>query len=784
MGSLMADENINKFKIVERMLDANQPYDLIVATVAQLWDITTRQAEQQMTAAGYGRQKYSRKPTTKKPIERLREEDEQEKRPETKPEAKKEKKKRAAPKKPVKWTPQLEATVYAEWSSGVPVAEIAEEIGGTVDAVRARVRLIRTREAQKRESERQSQRAERARERRTRDRHAEDEHERKNAPHTRRDRLWDSLGSAGREAAGSLLGEFGLIGRAVERYLFGARGVDRERNQTGERVDERALERLTQATTRGAAELTRRVEIMGARVGDALDAATQAARSLVRRSGGGALGEEAAGTKRGPDGMGAGLFALLGAAFGGVSLLGSTRESEAALHPADKEREDKSDQESQLRRAAESEKPTSPDIELVSRDAEFKADKIVFDAQEIKGLAGEAAPMPTAKKGENGKGAQRQLPPPPAVASPPDLSSSGFTGGGNDRGGGGGGGWGGDDVAPAAQDKPEVVKSGNNIKGKIGEETLNDDNQKPFTMGDIKKLSNSPNAAGTEKLTNTGIDRARFTQELQQKPWLRDKIMRIAANEQSDNPHGVQAVLESMMNRAEVRGTSLEQQAKWHSSERGYYEEGTMGKGALENPRHRAVLENALDKVLNNSNISDYATDNSSGSLAARERATGSFVFRKGYGGESFFAPGTAEPVLAQRWKKWKDERVRIAQAASEAEQQKSTWNSTREADKSAFTPSPFPVVAPDSSFNTLDATPVPPRVPQPPSLAGLIDQQKSASQAQEQRVSMTTSDDAGDVGGQDRSSIFDVVEPTGPTFGGGKARVSGLDGDASSPWN
>ena len=80
---------------------------------------------------------------------------------------------------------------------------------------------------------------------------------------------------------------------------------------------------------------------------------------------------------------------------------------------------------------------------------------------------------------------------------------------------------------------------------------------------------------------------------------------------------------------------------------------GNMGRGALENPRHRAILESALNNALGGSNISNYATDNSSGSLAARERATGKFQFRSTYGGETFFAPGSAEPGLVPKWQAW-----------------------------------------------------------------------------------------------------------------------------------
>src|SRR6516165_7382264 len=74
------------------------------------------------------------------------------------------------------------------------------------------------------------------------------------------------------------------------------------------------------------------------------------------------------------------------------------------------------------------------------------------------------------------------------------------------------------------------------------------------------------------------LDRSKFKAELASNPALRTKILRIAANEQGSHPKGVQAILESMMNRAEVRGTTLEKQAKW-TGEGGYYAQGNMGRG-------------------------------------------------------------------------------------------------------------------------------------------------------------------------------------------------------------
>ncbi len=144
-------------------------------------------------------------------------------------------------------------------------------------------------------------------------------------------------------------------------------------------------------------------------------------------------------------------------------------------------------------------------------------------------------------------------------------------------------------------------------------------------------------------------DRARA--ELAAKPWLRDKVLRIAANEQGQHPLGTQGVLETMMNRAAVRGTDVETQAKWHGGESGgYYAMGSMGRGALENPHSRAILNESLERVLGGSNITSNATDNSSSTLAAREKATGSFRHHLDVNGESFFSPGSAEPVLRDRW--------------------------------------------------------------------------------------------------------------------------------------
>lgn len=172
-----------------------------------------------------------------------------------------------------------------------------------------------------------------------------------------------------------------------------------------------------------------------------------------------------------------------------------------------------------------------------------------------------------------------------------------------------------------------------------GTGNLTDDSAHASTPPQQPGVNGAP-AAGNINIPTTGIDRSRFKTELDRDPALREKVLRIAANEQGSNPQGTQAIIESMMNRAEMRGTTLRAQARWHRSEGGYYDEGNMGRGALENPKQAAILRRALDNALGGGNVANYATDNASGDLATRERANGKFKFRNYIHGETFFSPG------------------------------------------------------------------------------------------------------------------------------------------------
>ena len=157
--------------------------------------------------------------------------------------------------------------------------------------------------------------------------------------------------------------------------------------------------------------------------------------------------------------------------------------------------------------------------------------------------------------------------------------------------------------------------------------------------GGAKPAETSSETVSNAQGGGLAADRARFQAEMDANPALREKVLRIAANEQGKHGIGTQAVIESMMNRASMKGTSLAAQAKW-VGEGGYYAQGNMGRGALENPAHAAILNKSLKGALGGSNVSDYATDNASQGLAARRTANREMNFTKEINGESFYQPG------------------------------------------------------------------------------------------------------------------------------------------------
>ncbi|HEY6030513.1 MAG TPA: hypothetical protein VIU44_08120 [Gaiellaceae bacterium] len=156
-----------------------------------------------------------------------------------------------------------------------------------------------------------------------------------------------------------------------------------------------------------------------------------------------------------------------------------------------------------------------------------------------------------------------------------------------------------------------------------------------------------PNGQSVVSMSAGGgvIDRSRFAAELASNPALRDKVMAIAAGE-NNNPRANMSVMETMMNRAAMAHTTLAAQART-TAEGGYY--AGYNPAAARDPRRRAILEQHLATVLAGSNVSNYATDNSSQGLAAREKATGKFTLQAEYGGESFFSPGWGGGAMGPR---------------------------------------------------------------------------------------------------------------------------------------
>lgn len=190
----------------------------------------------------------------------------------------------------------------------------------------------------------------------------------------------------------------------------------------------------------------------------------------------------------------------------------------------------------------------------------------------------------------------------------------------------------------------------------LGDMFVSAEATRPYLAGDMSQktpltggavgLGTQPQQPATpppEPAKVSGIDRSRFAAELKDNPALRQKIMAIAAGENLD-PTANQAVLETMMNRAAMSGTSLAAQATLHRTsgidEHGYY--AGYNPKALNRPKVVSMIESNLDKVLAGSNVSNLATDNASGSFAEKQRKSGAFTYRSAYGGETFFSPGNA----------------------------------------------------------------------------------------------------------------------------------------------
>lgn len=161
--------------------------------------------------------------------------------------------------------------------------------------------------------------------------------------------------------------------------------------------------------------------------------------------------------------------------------------------------------------------------------------------------------------------------------------------------------------------------------------------------------------------TGLAADRARFAEELRNNPALREKVIGIIAGE---NPHPTagRAVVESMMNRASMMGTSLAHSART-TREGGYYQGYKPGaSGAL-----RERLNSYIDDALRGSNTANYATDNASQGLAAKHKVTGVFEpTGPDLNRETFFRPGTTKLRGGRAaWDRW---RARVGSGATDDE--------------------------------------------------------------------------------------------------------------------
>jgi hypothetical protein len=153
----------------------------------------------------------------------------------------------------------------------------------------------------------------------------------------------------------------------------------------------------------------------------------------------------------------------------------------------------------------------------------------------------------------------------------------------------------------------------------------------------------APGAGGTG-LTTLQADRARFAEELRLNPGLKDELFKHATGENND-PLANKIIMETAMNRASQRHTSLAAQLGYFQGYRGY------------DSKHAAMMEQNLKSVLSGSNEGLGATDNSSGGLAEREKASGKFIHRRTVNGESFFIPGSAEKGLQRSYGPWAAQR-------------------------------------------------------------------------------------------------------------------------------
>lgn len=737
----MADPTAN-FLMIKKMLDSGIKYGDVVETVAQLWGISPHQAEQQMTAAGYSRMKYV-KPDSQ-PAQKPTKQQQQ-------PKPQKPQQKQAQ----IKWTDDLDSQVMTWWREGIKVPEIAKRIGGTKNAVWSRLRVLRLREKTPLPPQPE---------------------DRQNKPQDKRTKL-PRMGrhkefSFTRELRSAFLWNFGLIGQQIDAWLrrreqakAREEGYEEGTGASPGRKTTRVIDQLVSATTRGAAEVTRRVTLMGEQVGNALDAAVTAARSLVRRTSdaGADRKEDAVGKGafgRGPGLLGLGLAAGVGA---GAGLLMSTRSAQGKLHPPEtpvsntaaptgpQGKEPGKAEEAELRSKAEKDRELGVvSQEIEAKEVLFKSDKMVFDAESFVGLKGMAGQeqgrqeqSTTRQQGVRGSTDPSQIEGP----NMPDNAKQGAP----DAAPGGGGGW---------WDKLKSFFGG----GKGG------------GMPSGQQYEGGPEgkapASGSQD-TNAAIEEA--------------------AKEYGLDPNTMKgmASIESSMNPGSNRNKDTQYKGLFQIGREEWKRHGQNGDiyNARDNARAAARLMTENKEAFKK----HFGRD-----------PTDTEMYMMHQQGLGFYTKGTMTNIQGNPYPGMKGPQTRESFEAGwgrELARRKTAFAKDQTATRTASGPDSLTSMQEEATKPV--ATPATPSTiqdfstvfggelqndPMSPVKQALEDNavDKTEKEASASQPSLTVTPSRSTASGPEGSrgdTDFEVVDPTGPTFGGGKDPVPGLDAELQSPF-
>lgn len=743
-------QGVNKFLIVKKMLDSGQDYGTVVATVAQLWNITPRQAEQQMAAAGYSRVKAAQsRPSTVKPVKQ------------DAAQAAATDTKKAPARTNLKWTSQMDYNLLDWYKSGVSTKEMAKRLGGSEDAIRSRLRLVRSRQQRPVNNKPLPQQPPRQQPQQP---EPPPRNNKSIPPRAGREKF-----HFGRELRSAALWNFGLIGQQIDAWLrrreaekAKEEGVETGRadRQGGGGSSKRIVEQITVAATRGAAEIARRIVLMGEQVGAALEAATAAARSLTHGSGPAAASKDPAAGNAGTTRKGPGLLGLgAGIAAGGMLL--ASRSAKASLPPSNQRVEDVNtavphDEEDNLRKGAEKDKDTKQlnPVDIEAKDVEFKADKIEFDATSITGLGGQGG------SGESGGGGKQkasgsvdpsstegpQRPPDGAIGNPAGDPSGG-PGGPPDVTG----------APPAASDRaPGTKQSGPGPSGPASN-----------PMGGLQGMNGDGN-------TYLAGERSRFKEEFAKNPELR---LRAAAITSLENEGAGPGVMESLMNRMNLpglKGKSIE--AGMASGPKSFYGPGRTGQverrmeELRNNPKWFEKLDAHTNTALGGSNVTKGYTDQgSAGDPNYDAGGVGVNINRERF--NDYNGPGGH--AASQRYREHQQAEAAKAYAAANAE--KAVGGVVNNAEKAVGGIPNSPVGEIGNPAGDLGG------------VASVLNgnaEEKAAADASpaQSSVNVMPGNPAGDATKQADTDI-EIVDPTGPTFGSGKSPVPGLDTDLGGPF-